>query len=890
MVLSPEIHRQSTEDSASLSPEQVAHAHQKSSELDKSLGFENTNDPSSDEEDLFVSNTDTFNFTPEEYSIIEEKNALINAGLEMETPSPELVQGPIQLETVSCEKLSSDTVQNPPLGAVEIQLPSDVLSMLAAGMYSYYISEGKLCMVPIPSALPTTTQTALFTTPPPANSVSANTSRTRHGSEPLEHVPPAHATPALSDTVCNISTSETVQPNSSDSECGESDSGTEPPNKKYLRKGVGSAHKNGTIGKYSLWDKLSFCEAVRVGDMPMKEAREKYKVPPRRTREWLQEYDVGKMSNLRTQYTQEELKGMYKLKGAGRPIKDPVLEQKLIDYYNELEENLYPISSELLAYECLAHKEDFMGGASSPGFTTRIADYLRNWRKRNLKTLRKPTSTGQKLPEGYEGKWEATSYYFYLKTKGIDPEYAYHGDETRMPVETIPNKVYAQIGAKRVPVRTSGQDKSGLTAFLVQNSYGSKLPLYPILKGDAAASRPGAHTKKNTSSIRQRFQEVIDRKRAERGSHKGWKSLMFWVNEHAYMDQESFLHFGATNWKYRADPSGEFQPQSILLLDDLKTHKTKKVREEFMSLYNTEIIILPGGLTPKAQIMDTHNNRPFKHNLTAKLTKARLEKWKKARAEAAKDPTASKIVPIPQLSREEVIQAALEAWDELDPSLGANAWRAVKLMPYELAKKEGWTPKEAFKDIRHLDHPWQLSSKIRPKDVDSDFDDIEWNNVGAEFYADTVNEAAPVSEQVEFTTPAVVSGKRKDAGEESEPPLQRKPTQSQEIENLQLYSIRKPTLCDVRLFRVLKTILSQHTAAANVTGLGMAIALRIGCCANHATTLACSCTNKLYLRNARLRNLVVLRKWLKLPENLQKLLVVFRRKVRPIPLQRGIAS
>ena len=107
--------------------------------------------------------------------------------------------------------------------------------------------------------------------------------------------------------------------------------------------------------------------------------------------------------------------------------------------------------------------------------------------------------------------------------------------------------------------------------------------------------------KKNTSSIRQRFQEVIDRKRAERGSHKGWKSLMFWVNEHAYMDQESFLHFGATNWKYRADPSGEFQPESILLLDDLKTNKTKRVREEFKSLYNTEIIILPGGLTPKVQ-------------------------------------------------------------------------------------------------------------------------------------------------------------------------------------------------------------------------------------------------------------------------------------------------
>ena len=45
----------------------------------------------------------------------------------------------------------------------------------------------------------------------------------------------------------------------------------------------------------------------------------------------------------------------------------------------------------------------------------------------------------------------------------------------------------------------------------------------------------------------------------------------------------------------------------------------------------------------------------------------------------------------------------LEAWDELDPTLWANAWVAVKLMPYELAQTKGWTPKEAFKDIRHLD-------------------------------------------------------------------------------------------------------------------------------------------------------------------------------------------
>jgi len=33
------------------------------------------------------------------------------------------------------------------------------------------------------------------------------------------------------------------------------------------------------------------------------------------------------------------------------------------------------------------------------------------------------------------------------------------------------------------------------------------------------------------------------------------------------------------------------------------------------------------------------------------------------------------------LTREEIVQIMLDAWDQLDPSLGANAWEHVKLMP-----------------------------------------------------------------------------------------------------------------------------------------------------------------------------------------------------------------
>jgi hypothetical protein len=138
------------------------------------------------------------------------------------------------------------------------------------------------------------------------------------------------------------------------------------------------------------------------------------------------------------------------------------------------------------------------------------------------------------------------------------------------------------------------------------------------------ANRPGFHTKKNNSTVRQRFQAKINEFEQSR---KRWRGLQFWVNDTSYMDEEAFLHFGRTVWKYRAGTSGEEQPPSVLLLDDLTSHKTKKVLDEFRRLYNTKIIILPGGLTPKAQIMDVTNNRPFKVSVGSKQLKLRMKKY-----------------------------------------------------------------------------------------------------------------------------------------------------------------------------------------------------------------------------------------------------------------------
>ena len=169
---------------------------------------------------------------------------------------------------------------------------------------------------------------------------------------------------------------------------------------------MGSAHKNESIGKYSFWVRISFCEDVRVSEMPWKEALKKWNAPRRRAREWLNQYDNGKYAGLTTVYTQEELKKKYKLAGGGKKLNDPKLEKILLDYYNELSEELYPISSELLTYD-----EMFMGGTTAPGFHAKVADFCVLGAEEIRKTSESQQARAKNCPLGTQenGRQPATT-------------------------------------------------------------------------------------------------------------------------------------------------------------------------------------------------------------------------------------------------------------------------------------------------------------------------------------------------------------------------------------------------------------------------------------------------------------------------------------------------
>ena len=491
MVFPGDLETALQEDSTQLSPEVKLQARIKNDEINRSLGLSPEQDPSDEELMDFdvgqiVEDSNSNYFSEEELQQIALKNQFLDAEIGQQEDSNKVEnagsastgseQFISQVEVVSLNDADMSCQMEVEAGGIGLIIPPELHDNLAAGGL-------KLVLEPVLPTVPGQSVTFNITTVPTT--------------------PPANANQPCSESSAKQQCSESnAKQSCSESEGGsDSDSSESAPKKK--RRGLGSAHKGGEVNSYSLWMRIGITSDIRLENMTPKDACDKWKAPRRRLRQWLLEYDRGDYADLPTRYTQEELKKRTRLKGGGAKLKDEVLEERLVNYYNQLQEELYPITTELLAYECLTHNEKFLGGATSPQFTKRISDFLRHWRRRNLKRLRKPTTTGQKLPDGYTGKWEACSYYFYLETKGVPKKNVWHGDETKIVYEDTPGKVYADAGAKRVPVRTSGQEKDNLTGFLVQNAEGDKLPLYPILRGDTTANRPGMHTKKNNSSIRQ---------------------------------------------------------------------------------------------------------------------------------------------------------------------------------------------------------------------------------------------------------------------------------------------------------------------------------------------------------------------------------------------------
>ena len=174
----------------------------------------------------------------------------------------------------------------------------------------------------------------------------------------------------------------------------------------------GRAHKGSKNKAYSIHTRMMCIEDFFAGTC-MKSILTKYQINSERSvRRWLNEYGNNVYDEALT-WGVERQKSTFRLDGAGHPLEDPGLEKHLLDFMAQLREDKVQFLAPLLVMEALFQRPNFKGGHNAPNFKSKVANFMQSFIARNNIAWRTPTTIGQKLPQGWMGKWFICSMYYY---------------------------------------------------------------------------------------------------------------------------------------------------------------------------------------------------------------------------------------------------------------------------------------------------------------------------------------------------------------------------------------------------------------------------------------------------------------------------------------------
>lgn len=199
-------------------------------------------------------------------------------------------------------------------------------------------------------------------------------------------------------------------------------------------------------------------------------------------------------------------------------------------------------------------------------------------------------------------------------------------DETPVMFDMIGNRSVEVKGAKTVPFKTTGHEKSHFTVVLSCLANGTKLRPMVIFK----------------------------RKTMPNGNFPN--GVFIHVHEKGWMD-ENGMHLWIKNiWENR--PGGLRKPPSLLVWDMFRSHRTEPIKKRIKDC-KTDLAVIPGGLTSLIQPLDVSINKPFKENLR--------KQWNTWMSEGEKSFT--KGGNMRHASLEEMCKWIVTAWNEIKPEL-----------------------------------------------------------------------------------------------------------------------------------------------------------------------------------------------------------------------------
>lgn len=280
--------------------------------------------------------------------------------------------------------------------------------------------------------------------------------------------------------------------------------------------------------------------------------------------------------------SKENLEKMPRLKRANRGKKAawPELEIDLLAWITEKRNNGLAILPSLVRLKALELAKDEKYNITEGQFKAGN-HWCQRFMKRNALSLRQKTTLAQRLPADYEEK--IVRFHRFIIDRRKEHSYPLHlianMDETPLTFDMPPNRTINNMGEKTIKIRTTGNEKNRVTVVLACCGDGSKIKPMVIFK------------RKTIPKINNQHGVVVS------AQQKGW------------MDSEQIKVWIQKAWRRRLDGLG--MRKSLLVYDAFEAHVTDTVKAAFKR-ENTDLAVIPGGLTSILQPLNVSLNKPFK--------------------------------------------------------------------------------------------------------------------------------------------------------------------------------------------------------------------------------------------------------------------------------------
>jgi len=268
---------------------------------------------------------------------------------------------------------------------------------------------------------------------------------------------------------------------------------------------------------------------------------------------------------------------------AGARPSYPVLEEEVYNWVKSLRSNLKVVTRSMIQIKsrALAKTPRYIEIYPNAQDFKWSNKWVNSFMKRHNLSNRRRTTVAQRLPDDLEMKQsEFLNFVLYCCIQHDYPlELIGNMDETPLTFDMPSTTTIEEIGSRTVSIRTCGHEKSNFTVVLACMANGTKLPPMIIFK-----------------------LKKIPRLDFPTG-------VIIRTNKEGWMNAEEMLYWIEHTWVKRAPMAVE--PRSLLVMDSFRGHLVDSVKHRFQEK-NTNIAIIPGGLTSKLQPLDVYINKPFK--------------------------------------------------------------------------------------------------------------------------------------------------------------------------------------------------------------------------------------------------------------------------------------